>query len=167
MDARDEHQTFLRTLPPEASLKQTEPSRDIIVLHMIHYMSFLLIHRPYLKEAPSTVAKSLASKVSVEAASQIVTLIKSFPKSNSTEPSLSILSHEGSEVEIADWNKAPSVVVHCVLTAAVSLLLNVASTSLNEGTRGQFISRFRVCLTALVSMTPRWPRARQAVVLLR
>ncbi|PVI00758.1 hypothetical protein DM02DRAFT_671756 [Periconia macrospinosa] len=163
MDARSELQTFLHELPPEASLKQKEITQDVIILHMLHHMSYLLIHRPYLKEAPSSAARSLASKISIEAASQLVTLINSFPKAKVCGS----LDHEVSSVETTDWSKAPFVVIHCILPAAISLLLNVASSSVNQVTRGQLISRFRVCLAALASMAPRWLRARRAVVLLR
>lgn len=59
---------------------------------------------------------------------------------------------------------APFFAIHCILTAAVSLLLNATST--NSAIRGQSVHRFRVCVDTLDKMK-RWTRARRGLLLLR
>jgi hypothetical protein len=65
----------------------------------------------------------------------------------------------------ASFSKAPSYVVHHVLTAALMHLLS--STSSQATVSHQAISRFRVCVEALEEMKVTWPRARKSVVLLQ
>ncbi|KXJ85321.1 hypothetical protein Micbo1qcDRAFT_198879 [Microdochium bolleyi] len=162
LDAREELDEFTRSLPPEACLKQQElpqsherqlhSSRanpiDVVVLHMVHHMTCLQIHRPYLKNTFSDATRSMAFRASIDSATQIANLVRSPPSTCS-------------------WDKAPFIVVHCALTAAISLLLGVAWPRSEHGSRGQMVWRLRNCIEALAAMSSRWMRARRAIILLR
>jgi len=114
----------------------------------------------------TSAARRLASKVNMEAASSLVMLIKIFPKARIYSAASLRTGSATPPRETTCWDKAPFIVIHCILTAAISLLLNAASSTISQGTRGQSISRFRVCVAALNAMEPRWPRARRAMTLL-
>ncbi|KAF4342758.1 Nudix hydrolase [Fusarium beomiforme] len=143
-EARDHHMNFFRQMGRELELGKN-PNPQVILLHMVYNMSFLLIHRPYLREPKNSAAHQLSIRTNMTSAHALVRLIRQYDKEHSME-------------------NAPFFAVHCVLTAAVSLLLNATST--NSTIRSQSTHRFRVCVDALEKMQ-RWQRAKRGLFLLR
>lgn len=109
-------------------------------------MSQMLIHRPYLKEAPDSSLYRLSVRSMSTAANSMVKLIREFER-------------------IAQFDKAPYFVSHSVLTAAITHLL--LATSEESTIRTRSISRFRVCFNCLFAMRARWVKADRSVSLLR
>ncbi len=132
-------------LRPELQLRKGQTSKSALILHMSYYMSHILVHRPYLQEPPHSQPYQLPARSMSTAAGSMVRRLREFQKFHS-------------------FNKSPPLLVHHVLTAAVTLLLNATST--NSPLRGP-VARFRVCFGALEAMQRRWPRAKKAVNSLR
>ncbi|KAF5604555.1 Nudix hydrolase [Fusarium subglutinans] len=144
-EARDHHMNFFRQIGRDLELRKNNMSPQVILLHMVYNMSLLLIHRPYLREPKDSAVHQLSVRTNMTSAHALVRLIRQYDKE-------------------ANLENAPFFAVHCVLTAAVSLLLNV--TYANSTIRGQSVHRFRVCVDALDKMK-RWTRARRGLLLLR
>ncbi|KAG8355335.1 hypothetical protein FVEN_g6713 [Fusarium venenatum] len=146
LEARDHHSSFFSQLTDDLELKKNNIDCKVILLHMVYHMSLLLIHRPYLKEPKESAIHRLSVRTTIAASHALVKLIRQYDKDGSLE-------------------HAPFFSVHCILTAAVSLLLNATAT--DSSIRNQSVYRFRVCVTALEAMQKRWPRAKRGLVLLR
>lgn len=146
IEARDHHMAFFSQLGKDLELKKNNMNCKVILLHMVYHMSLLLIHRPYLIEPKDSAPHRLSVRTNITASHALVKLIRQYGKEGS-------LQH------------APFFAVHCVLTAAVSLLLNATST--NPTIRSQSVHRFRVCVNALEEMQKTWPRAKRGIFLLR
>ncbi|KAF5628690.1 Nit-4-like protein [Fusarium sp. NRRL 25303] len=144
-EARDHHMNFFRQMGRDLELRKNNMNPQVILLHMVYNMSLLLIHRPYLREPKESTAHQLSVRTNMTSAHALVRLIRQYEK----------------EARIED---APFFAIHCILTAAVSLLLN--ATSSNSTIRSQSVHRFRVCVDALDKMK-RWTRARRGLLLLR
>ncbi|KAF5530045.1 Nudix hydrolase [Fusarium mexicanum] len=144
-EARDHHMNFFRQMGRDLELRKNNMNPHVILLHMVYNMSLLLIHRPYLREPKDSAAHQLSIRTNMTSAHALVRLIRQYNKE-------------------ANLENAPFFAVHCVLTAAVSLLLN--ATSINPTIRSQSVHRFRVCVDALDKMK-RWARARRGLLLLR
>ncbi|CCT70959.1 uncharacterized protein FFUJ_09014 [Fusarium fujikuroi IMI 58289] len=144
-EARDHHMNFFRQMGRDLELRKNNMNPQVILLHMVYNMSLLLIHRPYLREPKESTAHQLSVRTNMTSAHALVRLIRQY----------------GKEARIED---APFFAIHCILTAAVSLLLNATST--NSAIRGQSVHRFRICVDALDRMK-RWTRARRGLLLLR
>ncbi|KLO81582.1 uncharacterized protein Y057_7560 [Fusarium fujikuroi] len=144
-EARDHHMNFFRQMGRDLELRKNNMNPQVILLHMVYNMSLLLIHRPYLREPKESTAHQLSVRTNMTSAHALVRLIRQYEK----------------EARIED---APFFAIHCILTAAVSLLLNATST--NSAIRGQSVHRFRICVDALDRMK-RWTRARRGLLLLR
>ncbi|KLO87982.1 uncharacterized protein LW93_5148 [Fusarium fujikuroi] len=144
-EARDHHMNFFRQMGRDLELQKNNMNPQVILLHMVYNMSLLLIHRPYLREPKESTAHQLSVRTNMTSAHALVRLIRQYEK----------------EARIED---APFFAIHCILTAAVSLLLNATST--NSAIRGQSVHRFRICVDALDRMK-RWTRARRGLLLLR
>ncbi|KAF5575885.1 Nudix hydrolase [Fusarium pseudocircinatum] len=144
-EARDHHMNFFRQMGRDLELRKNNMNLQVILLHMVYNMSLLLIHRPYLREPKESAAHQLPIRTNMTSAHAIVRLIRQYDKE-------------------AKMENAPFFAIHCVLTAAVSLLLNATST--NPTIRSQSVHRFRVCVDALDKMK-RWTRARRGLLLLR
>jgi hypothetical protein len=136
--------TFFRQMGRDLELRKNNMNPQVILLHMVYNMSLLLIHRPYLREPRGSAAHQLSTRTNMTSAHALVRLIRQYDKE-------------------AKMENAPFFAVHCVLTAAVSLLLNATST--NSTIRSQSVHRFRVCVDALDKM--RWPRANRGLLLLK
>ncbi|KAF5974286.1 regulatory protein nit-4 [Fusarium bulbicola] len=144
-EARDHHMNFFRQMGRDHELRKNNMNLQVILLHMVYNMSLLLIHRPYLREPKDSAAHQLSVRTNMTSAHALVRLIRQYDKE-------------------ANIENAPFSAVHCVLTAAVSLLLNATST--NPTIRSQSVHRFRACVDALDKMK-RWTRARRGLLLLR
>ncbi|KAM5378180.1 hypothetical protein ACJA88_005914 [Fusarium oxysporum] len=144
-EARDHHMNFFRQMGRDLELRKNNMNPQVILLHMVYNMSLLLIHRPYLRELNGSAAHQLSIRTNMTSAHALVRLIRQYDKE-------------------AKMENAPFFAIHCVLTAAVSLLLNATST--NSTIRSQSVHRFRVCVDALEKMK-RWTRARRGLLLLR
>ncbi|KAF5714450.1 Nudix hydrolase [Fusarium mundagurra] len=144
-EARDHHMNFFRQMGRDLELRKNDMNPQVILLHMVYNMSLLLIHRPYLREPKESTAHQLSIRTNKTSAHALVRLIRQYDKE-------------------AKMEYAPVFAIHCVLTAAVSLLLNATST--NSTIRSQSVHRFRVCVDALDKMK-RWTRARRGLMLLR
>ncbi|KAF5617729.1 Nudix hydrolase [Fusarium tjaetaba] len=144
-EARDHHMNFFRQMGRDLELRKNNMNPKVILLHMVYNMSLLLIHRPYLREPKDSPAHQLSIRTNMTSAHALVRLIRQYDKEAKIE-------------------NAPFFAIHCVLTAAVSLLLN--ATSSNTTIRSQSVHRFRVCVDALDKMR-RWARARRGLLLLR
>ncbi|KAF4415666.1 Nudix hydrolase [Fusarium acutatum] len=144
-EARDHHMNFFRQMGRDLELRKNNMNPQVILLHMVYNMSLLLIHRPYLREPKDSAAHQLSIRTNMISAHALVRLIRQYDKE-------------------AKMENAPFFAIHCVLTAAVSLLLNATST--NSTIRSQSVHRFRVCVDALDKMK-RWTRARRGLLLLR
>ncbi|KAG5829852.1 hypothetical protein H9Q74_000005 [Fusarium xylarioides] len=144
-EARDHHMNFFRQMGRDLELRKNNMNPQVILLHMVYNMSLLLIHRPYLREPKDSTAHQLSIRTNMTSAHALVRLIRQYDKE-------------------AKMENAPFFAIHCVLTAAVSLLLNATST--NSNIRSQSVHRFRVCVDALDKMK-RWTRARRGLLLLR
>ncbi|KAI8404793.1 hypothetical protein FOFC_14265 [Fusarium oxysporum] len=144
-EARDHHLNFFRQMGRDLELRKDNMNPQVILLHMVYNMSLLLIHRPYLRELKGSAAHQLSIRTNMTSAHALVRLIRQYDKE-------------------AKMENAPFFAIHCVLTAAVSLLLNATST--NSTIRSQSVHRFRVCVDALEKMK-RWTRARRGLLLLR
>ncbi|EXM04554.1 hypothetical protein NOF04DRAFT_18514 [Fusarium oxysporum II5] len=144
-EARDHHMNFFRQMGRDLELRRNNMNPQVILLHMVYNMSLLLIHRPYLREPKESAAHQLSIRTNMTSAHALVRLIRQYDKE-------------------AKMENAPFFAIHCVLTAAVSLLLNATST--NSTIRSQSVHRFRVCVDALDKMK-RWTRARRGLLLLR
>ncbi|KAF5531001.1 Nudix hydrolase [Fusarium phyllophilum] len=144
-EARDHHMNFFRQMGRGLELRKNNMNPQAILLHMVYNMSLLLIHRPYLREPKDCTAHQLSIRTNMTSAHALVRLIRQYDKE-------------------AKMENAPFFAIHCVLTAAVSLLLNATST--NSTIRSQSVHRFRVCVDALDKMK-RWTRARRGLLLLR
>ncbi|KAH8662587.1 hypothetical protein BX600DRAFT_466616 [Xylariales sp. PMI_506] len=146
IEAREQLLSFRRHLDPRLHLKREDNESVVLFCHMSYHMSQILIHRPYLNEPPRSSAHRLSIRSMTAEAADIVRLIREYEK-----------------METLD--KAPPFMVHSVLTAAITLLLNATSTQPNLKT--QSINRIRVCFNALEAMSSRWPSARNAINVLR
>ncbi|SCO87877.1 uncharacterized protein FRV6_12004 [Fusarium oxysporum] len=144
-EARDHHLNFFRQMGRDLELRKDNMNPQVILLHMVYNMSLLLIHRPYLRELKGSAAHQLSIRTNMTSAHALVRLIRQYDKE-------------------AKMENAPFFAIHCVLTAAVSLLLNATST--DSTIRSQSVHRFRVCVDALEKMK-RWTRARRGLLLLR
>ncbi|RKL48077.1 hypothetical protein BFJ70_g2435 [Fusarium oxysporum] len=144
-EARDHHMNFFRQMGRDLELRKNNMNPQVILLHMVYNMSLLLIHRPYLRELNGSAAHQLSIRTNMTSAHALVRLIRQYDKE-------------------AKMENAPFFAIHCVLTAAVSLLLNATST--NSTIRSQSVHRFRVCVDALEKMK-RWTRAKRGLLLLR
>ncbi|KAI7770399.1 hypothetical protein LZL87_002770 [Fusarium oxysporum] len=144
-EARDHHMNFFRQMGRDLELRKNNMNPQVILLHMVYNMSLLLIHRPYLREPKGSAAHQLSIRTNMTSAHALVRLIRQYDKE-------------------AKMENAPFFAIHCVLTAAVSLLLNATST--NSTIRSQSVHRFRVCVDALDKMR-RWTRAKRGLLLLR
>ncbi|KAF5644494.1 Nudix hydrolase [Fusarium sp. NRRL 52700] len=144
-EARDHHMNFFRQMGRDLELRKNNMDPQVILLHMVYNMSLLLMHRPYLREPKDSTAHQLSIRTNMTSAHALARLIRQYDKEAKIE-------------------NAPFFAIHCILTAAVSLLLNATST--NSTIRGQSVHRFRVCVDALDKMK-RWTRARRGLLLLR
>lgn len=106
----------------------------------------MLIHRPYLREAPDSSVYRLSVRSMSTAANNMVKLIREYER-------------------IAQFDKAPYFVSHSVMTAAITHLL--LATSEDSSIRTRSISRFRVCFNCLFAMRTRWTKADRSISLLR
>ncbi|OOO08593.1 Zn(2)-C6 fungal-type DNA-binding domain [Aspergillus oryzae] len=153
LDARDQLLSFYRQIHPSLQLSRTSittetPTPAVIYLHISYHMSFILIHRPYLKVAArnNPTIYRLALRSVTTAAASIVRLLRI-------------------HANILPLSLAPPFIVHSVLTAAVTHLCNATST--HNTLRSQSIAHFRVCFRALLVMQSRWVKATRAIRLLR
>ncbi|KAL2848586.1 hypothetical protein BJY01DRAFT_233883 [Aspergillus pseudoustus] len=152
---RAQHQlhAFYRNIHPSLQLSTnttitTTQTLSILYLHISYHMSYILIHRPYLKDAAQnnpTIYRLAIRSVST-AATSIVRLLRIHTK-------------------ILPFSQMPPFIVHSVLTAAMTHLCNATST--HQALRSQATAHFRVCFGALVEMQSRWVSAKRAVRLLR
>ncbi|RDW81263.1 Zn(II)2Cys6 transcription factor [Aspergillus mulundensis] len=146
LDAREHLLSFQRQLHSQLQLSKAKTVPSVIFLQMTMNMAQILIHRPYLKESAQSNAYWLSVRTMSTAASGMVRLIREYRK-------------------VGAFDQVPPFVVHSVLTAAVTHLLN--ATSSNSTLRSRSIARFRVCFDALGAMQQRWTKARRAIRLLR
>ncbi|KAJ5584532.1 uncharacterized protein N7459_004332 [Penicillium hispanicum] len=146
LNARDQLLAFYRNLDTRLYMRTADPCPPVIILHMSYNMSQMLIHRPYLKHPAQSSAFQLSVRTMWTAATAMVSLIRQYER-------------------VGQLEKAPPFVVHSILTAAVTHLLN--ATSSQPALRSQSISRFRVCFDALTTMQKRWPKAARSVSLLQ
>ncbi|KAL4908875.1 hypothetical protein BDW74DRAFT_187360 [Aspergillus multicolor] len=148
LSAREHLLSFHRHLHPRLHLpgsKERAPA-SIIFLHMTLNTAQILIHRPYLKEPRSSPEYTLSVRTMATAAAALTRLVRAYCK-------------------IGTFDNVPPFIVHSVLTAAVTHLLN--ATSSHQTLRSQSIARFRVCFDALGAMARRWIKARRGIRLLR
>ncbi|KAJ5368359.1 uncharacterized protein N7496_008119 [Penicillium cataractarum] len=146
LNAREEFLAFHRGLDTRLRLGPGDTIPPVIVLHMSYNTSQMLIHRPYLMHPAQSKAFPLSVQAMSTAAAAMVRLIREYRK-------------------VAQLEKAPPFVVHSIMTAAVTHLLN--ATSSQSSIRRLSISQFRVSFDALITMQKRWEKARKSVSILQ
>lgn len=112
------------------------PDKRTCSLHMSYYMSLMLIHRPFTRKGIEVEIRRLALRSISTAADAFTRLIKLFRKMHS-------------------FIGMPFILVHHVLTAAISHLFNATSADLRL--RRVSANGVRAAMGALEELTQTWP----------
>ncbi|KAH8647075.1 hypothetical protein BGZ60DRAFT_424054 [Tricladium varicosporioides] len=158
--AHDAILNFRAALPQRlkvaASQKLSSPPHpSVIFLQMSYEMSLLLIHRPFLREPPTSNSFQLASGTMTVAAANMARYIQIFQKLNTKN-----FSHEPSQPERALI--PPYFLVHHVLTASIMHLLN--GTSENVQHKKQARRKLQICMDFLATLQATWTSATKAII---
>lgn len=136
VNARDALLGFRKRMMELTPVRSQDSTTVGKVLHLCYHMSVTLLHRPFLQFGNDRTTRHLALRTittAAEASSKIIKML----------------------MATSDASKLPYFVIHHILTAALSHLLN--ATCADSKIRQKSVNGLRTCLNALEALCETWP----------